>query len=202
MWVRTSRPTPARSASSPASRALMWPRSSTGAGSGSASVASAISTSAPARRLDQPLARAAVGAEHDPAAGRVAELDRVGRAEVRHRVGPDRDPADLELVAGLVLLDRERAADQVLAVPGADETPEERRGAARGEQPRLVERAGVGPDGERVGERDEVEEVVGVEVGDRRPPRPRGSRGAGAASPKTPLPQSTRNGRSPAPSTR
>ena len=77
----------------------------------------------------------------------------------------------------LVLLDPEGALDQVVVAPGAHDPPEGLDGAGRRDQPRAGgvvgplpgvhrDRLLLGRVDQRVGEGDEVEEVIGVEVGE------------------------------------
>ncbi len=96
---------------------------------------------------------------------------------MRHGLEAQRQRAGVQNLAGVVFAQAERVLDQVLVAPGADDATEAVTGAGRGMQLRAGGMRGAGPAvdghgllarrvGERVGERDEVEEVIGVQVRD------------------------------------
>ena len=205
MWVRTTRLAPARRACSPASAGVMWPRIPVRSGRGS--VASTISRSVSRGDLDQLLAGAAVGAVGEPAAavGR-AEVDREGVGEVRHLAGSGPGagrprPSSRRRTP--------RARTRSRSGPRCPTTPTSRRKVScapwgaisrgragssvpgpAGDRHRLLARRV----GERVGVGDQVEEVVGVQVGDQH----RVDVGVVAerrSFENTPLPQSSSSGR-------
>src|SRR4051812_45450435 len=131
-----------------------------------------------ARELDQVFCGAAVGAEHEllvALLGRDADRERLG--EVRDRLERELERTDARTRIRLVLLEGERILDQVLVAPRADDAPVRLARASRRDQARaggaVDARPAVDRHGllarrvrERVAERDEVEEVVGVQVRD------------------------------------
>src|SRR5206468_1777105 len=85
--------------------------------------------------LDQLVAWATIRPVREPSAAvRRAEVDRVGGREVRDLPEAGAERADLDRGAGVVLLEREGALDQVLLAPCADHPTEALAGAARGDQ--------------------------------------------------------------------
>jgi len=129
-----------------------------------------------AGEADELLVGAAVGAEGQPPA-LAGELHRVRGSEVRDLAEADRERTDLKLVGDGVFRQREGVLDQVRVAPAADELTEHRPCAAGRAQARASRVAGPRPPGdgnrllargirERVTERDEVEDVVGVQVAD------------------------------------
>src|SRR4051794_2500059 len=131
-----------------------------------------------AREVDQVVGRAAVRAEHELLVGVLRrDGDRERLREVRDELEGERERADARGGVRLVLLEGEGVLDQVLVAPRADDPavglarPPGRDEARAG---RAVD-AGPAVDGYRllprrvregVAERDEVEEVVGVEMAD------------------------------------
>ena len=173
----TRRPTSARAPWSPASAGVRCPRGPERSGRGS--VASMSSRSVPRGELDEVVVGGRVGAVgHAPAAVGRAHVDRPRGQEVRHRVEADAQRADLELVLLVVLGHLEGVLDVVLEHPAAAADPAHRRAPARGHvQARARGAVGARPavDRDRLlarrvgqprGERDEVEDVVGVQVAD------------------------------------
>ena len=131
-----------------------------------------------ARDLDELLAGTAVGAVGEPAGAVLgAEVDRVRGGEVRHLLESGPQGSNLHRGFRVVLLDRKGVCDQVLAAPRARQ-PAEALGGARGRnQPGAggIVGPGVSADrdgllarrvGERIRVRNEVEDVIGVEVRD------------------------------------
>ena len=127
--------------------------------------------------VDQLLAGPAVGAEGEPARALESRLT----AWVRMKCGTSAkrrgQRADLDRRVAVVLLDRERLLDQLLVAPGADHGAEGLARAGRHDQPRARRVVGPGVAGDRdrllargeqqrVGVRDQVDEVVGVHVRD------------------------------------
>src|SRR5829696_2105866 len=130
-----------------------------------------------ARSVDDLAAGTRVGAVDDLAATLGADPDGEGLDEMRDRVKARPDISDLDPVARLVLLDPEGALDQVVVAPGPDDLPEGLLRSRRRDQPRPGGLIGPLPDvhrdrlllrrvDQRVGVRDEVEEVIRVQVGD------------------------------------
>jgi hypothetical protein len=122
-----------------------------------------------ARERAQRVGGGRVGAvgEARAAAGRGGDLDRVRRDEVRDGLEAERERADVQHLGRVVLAQVEGPLDQVLVAPRAHHAAEAVTRAGR----RVERRAGrlgpaVRPVGQRVGERHEVEEVVGVQVRD------------------------------------
>ena len=130
------------------------------------------------RELHEVLGRAAVRAvDQPPAAGGRREAHRERLGEVRHRLEGDPDRADVELLGGVVLPEVEGVLDQVVVAPGADHAPERVARAGRGVQHRPRRVVGARPGvhrhgllarrvGQRVRVRDEVQEVVRVQMRD------------------------------------
>jgi hypothetical protein len=128
--------------------------------------------------LDQLFARAAIGSVREsPAAVGGGEVDGVGGGEVRDLLEARPQGSDLDGVSRTVLLELEGALDQIVLAPGADHLAEALAGAGRGDQagaggavgPRVPadrDRLLAGRIGQRVRIRDQVEEMVGVQVGD------------------------------------
>ena len=96
---------------------------------------------------------------------------------MRHLAQAHPEGTNLELVGTVVFVQLERVLDELLVPPAADDPAETIRGAGRCPQLRAggIERPGPAGDrhgllarrvGERVAERDEVEDVVGVQVAD------------------------------------
>src|SRR5205823_3518779 len=113
----------------------------------------------------------AVGAEDEPAAAaRRFDRDREGLGEVRYGLEAEPQRADLRGVGRRVLLEGERVLDQLLGPPRSGDPAERLTRPAGRDQARMGRAVGAGPAvdgyrllagrvGERVRERDEVEEV-------------------------------------------
>jgi len=130
-----------------------------------------------APELHELLVGRAIGAVGDATATLADQLDGIGRGVVGNLVEADRERANLQLIGCVVLVDVERLLDQVIVspathhraknLPRADRREQLRaRGIARARPPRDRNRLLTGGIAERVAERNEVEEVVGVQVAD------------------------------------